>query len=171
MRVVVMGVTGCGKSSVARGLADALGAPYGDADDLHSADAVAAMAAGVPLTDEDRWPWLARVGMWLAEREDAVMACSALKRSYREALRDSAGRDLVFVHLSAPQHVLEGRVAARTRRGGHFAGTGLLASQFAILEPLAADERGVVVDVTDASVAQAVGQALAYVRGAAGEGS
>ncbi|WP_084129308.1 gluconokinase [Demequina sp. NBRC 110055] len=147
MRVVVMGVTGCGKTTVGMRLADAVKAEFKDADDLHSADAVAQMAAGVPLTDDDRWPWLARVGEWLADGEDRVVACSALRRVYRDCIRDIAGEDVVFVHLAAPQSVLEPRVRARSKRDGHFAGAGLLDSQYATLEPLEDDEVGGIVRI------------------------
>ncbi|WP_084077162.1 gluconokinase [Demequina sp. NBRC 110057] len=142
MRVVVMGVTGCGKTTVGMRLADAVKAEFMDADDLHSADAVAQMAAGVPLTDDDRWPWLARVGEWLEGTERGVIACSALRRVYRDCIRDIAGEDVVFVHLAAPQSVLEPRVRLRAKRDGHFAGAGLLDSQYSTLEPLEADEVG-----------------------------
>ena len=137
-----MGVTGCGKTTVGMRLADAVKAEFKDADDLHTADAVAQMAAGIPLTDDDRWPWLARVGEWLAGRDDAVIACSALRRVYRDCIRDIAGEDVVFVHLAAPQSVLEPRVRQRAKKEGHFAGPGLLDSQYATLEPLEDDEVG-----------------------------
>ena len=87
MHVVVMGVTGSGKTTVGLRLADQLRAQFADADDFHSPDAVAKMAADVPLTDDDRWPWLERVGEWLADGDDRVVACSALTRAYRDAIR------------------------------------------------------------------------------------
>lgn len=154
MHVVVMGVTGCGKSTVGLRLASELGAVFADADDLHSPDAVAKMAANVPLVDGDRWPWLARVGEWLAAGEDRVVACSALRRAYRDAIRDHAP-DVVFVHLWAPQPVVEARVRARAESTGHFAGTGLVESQYATLEDLEPDERGFAIDVSDATPEQA----------------
>jgi gluconokinase len=147
MRIVVMGVTGCGKSTVGARLARELAAPFADADGFHPASNVAKMTAGTPLTDEDRWPWLDRCGQWLADHDDAVMACSALRRAYRDRIRELAGEDVLFVHLAAPQSVLEPRVRERARTEGHFAGPGLLDSQYATLEDLGADERGGVVDV------------------------
>lgn len=142
-----MGVTGCGKTTVGMRLAAAMNAAFKDADDLHAADAVAQMAAGVPLTDDDRWPWLARVGEWLAGRDDAVIACSALRRVYRDRIRDLAGNDVVFIHLAAAQSVLEPRVRQRAHAEGHFAGPGLLDSQYATLEPLEDDEAGSTVPI------------------------
>jgi gluconokinase len=159
-RVVVMGVSGSGKSSVGRELAYAMGVPFADADDFHSAANVAKMAAGVPLTDDDRWPWLADVGAWLASQSGGgVVACSALKRSYRDALR-AAAPGARFVHLCGDQAVLESRVGVRREREGHFMAPGMLASQLADLEPLAPDEAGTSIDVTSLSVAGAVKRAL-----------
>ncbi len=150
-RVVVMGVSGSGKSTVGRALADALGVPFADADAFHSAANVAKMTAGVPLTDDDRWPWLADVGAWLASRaEGGVIACSALKRSYRDALRDAAP-GMRFVHLRADEALLASRMAVRREREGHFMAPGMLASQLADLEPLDPDEEGLSIDVTDRS--------------------
>jgi carbohydrate kinase (thermoresistant glucokinase family) len=147
MRVVVMGVTGCGKSSAGEAVSASLGIPFADADDFHPESNVAKMAAGIPLTDADRWPWLDAVGTWLATHPDAVMACSALKRSYRDRLRAEAGA-VSFVHLAAKKSILEERVARRTETEGHFAGTDLLDSQFATLEPLGFDEVGGTIDVS-----------------------
>ncbi len=142
MRVVVMGVTGCGKTTVGLRLAHDLKADFQDADDLHSAAAVAKMSAGVALTDEDRWPWLDSVASWLAGRDRGIVACSALRRVYRDCIRDVAGQSVVFVHLVAPQGVLEPRVRRRAELEGHFAPAGLLDSQYATLEPLDEDEVG-----------------------------
>jgi carbohydrate kinase (thermoresistant glucokinase family) len=147
MRVVVMGVTGCGKSTAGAAAAATLGIPFADADSFHPESSVAKMAAGIPLTDDDRWPWLDAVGQWLASHPDAVVACSALKRAYRDRLRVDAGA-IVFVHLAARQSVLAERVALRTATEGHFAGVDLLTSQFATLQPLAFDEVGGTIDVT-----------------------
>lgn len=150
-QVVVMGVTGCGKSTVGLLTAQALDVPFIDGDTLHPQANIDKMAQLIPLTDEDRWPWLADVGAWLADHPTGgVVACSALKHSYREAIRASAP-DAVFVHLAAPQEVLEERVRMRAIVEGHFAGPGLLDSQYAALEDLTPDERGVVIDVTAAS--------------------
>lgn len=156
LRIVVMGVSAVGKSTIGRRLADALGLPFIDADDLHSSAAIEKMASGVPLTDEDRLPWLSKCGRALSDAADgAVIACSALTRAYRDRLRVEAS-DAVFVHLHAdPVHIQE-RAAQRT---GHFMPPSLLASQLATLEPLAPDEHGVTVEAVqpvDAVVADAV---------------
>ena len=140
--VVVMGVSGCGKSSTARAVARRLGLPFLEADDLHPAQSVAKMAGGTPLTDEDRWPWLERVRRWMDERaadgEQAVVACSALRRAYRNVLR-GGGDDVLFIELDVPRAELERRLAGRRR---HFMPASLLDSQLEMLEPLGADERG-----------------------------
>ncbi|WP_233275899.1 gluconokinase [Isoptericola variabilis] len=160
--VVVVGVSASGKSTVGRALADALGAAFVDADDLHPASNVEAMAAGIPLTDEQRLPWLRAVGRAMRTETDAgrdvVVACSALRRTYRDVLREGAGHDLAFVHLTAPREVLAERIAARR---GHFMPASLLDSQLATLEPLSDDETGLVVDVTG-PVSDAVGQVTAW---------
>ncbi len=153
-----MGVTGCGKSTVARGLGELMGWEAADADDLHPESNVAKMAQGIPLTDEDRWPWLDAVGQWLAVRDDAVIACSALKRAYRDSLRRAAP-GTVFVHLAAPQEVLHERVARRLEHEGHFAGPELLDSQYAALEPLVPEERGVTLDVSHAPASAIITEA------------
>ena len=130
-----MGVSGCGKSSLGAALATALALPFTDADDLHPAANRAKMAAGQPLTDNDRWPWLQAVGAVLAA-EAGVVACSALRRSYRDLLRAAAG-PVQFLHLVAPREVITERLAARR---GHFMPIALLDSQLATLEPLAPGE-------------------------------
>lgn len=150
MRIVVMGVTGSGKTTVGMRLADALHVPFVDGDSLHSEANIALMSAGTPLTDEDRAPWLADVGAWLSERESGVVACSALRRAYRDAIRAQAP-DAVFVHLAAPESVLGPRVRRRARRDGHFARPELLVSQYDTLEPLEDDERGGRVDIVNYS--------------------
>ncbi|GAA1469285.1 gluconokinase [Microbacterium thalassium] len=144
--VVVMGVSASGKSTVAATLAARLGIPWADADDLHPAANVAKMASGTPLDDDDRRPWLAAVGARLAEGAASgglVMACSALKRTYRDQLRASCPA-AVFVHLDGSRALLAARAGARQ---GHFMPPALLDSQLAALEPLGPDERGVVVDI------------------------
>jgi carbohydrate kinase (thermoresistant glucokinase family) len=138
-----MGVSAAGKSSVASALSSRIGAPWVDADDLHPAANVAKMAAGSPLQDEDRWPWLDEVGARLADQQAVVVACSALRRIYRDRLR-VARPDAVFVHLTADRVVLASRAAARD---DHFMPPALLDSQLSTLEPLEPDERGVVIDV------------------------
>lgn len=160
MRVVVMGVTGCGKTSVGVAIATALGGEFADADAFHPAANVAKMAVGTPLTDSDRWPWLDAVGKWVGERPGRVVACSALRRGYRDVLISHAP-DAVFVHLAAPQGVLEERVRARSADTDHFAGANLLDSQYATLEALAPDEPGVTVDVSEAGVVDVTRAALA----------
>lgn len=143
-RVVVMGVTGCGKTTVGASLARRLGMPFADADEFHSASNVAKMSAGIPLDDADRWPWLRAVGTWLAAQDGGgVVSCSALRRAYRDALRERAP-DAFFVHLHGDRETVRRRVAGRA---GHFMPASLVDSQFAALEPLAADEHGVVLDL------------------------
>lgn len=142
--VVVMGVTGSGKSTVGIALAERMGVPFGDADDFHSPANVAKMRAGTPLTDVDRRPWLLAIGAWLAEHENgAVVTCSALKRVYRDTLREAAPT-ITFLHLDGDKETVRQRVGARE---GHFMPTSLVDSQFADLEPLEADEKGLVVDL------------------------
>jgi len=142
--VVVMGVTGSGKSTVGHALAERMGVPFADADDFHSPANVAKMRSGVPLTDTDRAPWLRTIGAWLAEHDGAVVTCSALKRVYRDQLRESAP-GATFLHLHGDKEAVRKRVGARP---GHFMPTSLVDSQFADLEPLGSDEQGVVVDFT-----------------------
>jgi len=144
--VVVMGVSGSGKSTVGEALAARLDLPFADADDLHPAANKDKMAAGEALSDEDRWPWLARVGEWLAQHPDGgVVTCSALKRAYRDVLRDHAPT-AYHVHLAGSRDVIAERQAGRR---GHFMPASLLDSQFDTLEPLGDDEAGIVVDVAD----------------------
>lgn len=144
-RVVVMGVSGCGKTTIGDLVARALGVRFLDGDSLHSVENVAKMAAGTPLTDEDRWPWLATVGAELSAAGPAglVLACSALRRSYRDAIRAQAP-DTVFLHLHGSREVLGARLEGRS---GHFMPAALLDSQLATLEPLDESEAGVVADI------------------------
>ena len=131
--VVLMGVSGSGKTTVGLRLAAALGAEFIDGDDLHSDAARAKMGAGHALTDEDRWPWLDRIGATLANRDKRrIVACSALKRAYRDRLRAAAGLNLRFVYLAASPQAMKARVAARR---GHYMPASLVDSQFATLEP------------------------------------
>ncbi|MEV7574630.1 gluconokinase, GntK/IdnK-type [Pseudarthrobacter sp. NPDC089323] len=152
-----MGVSGCGKTTIGDLVARELGVPFLDGDSLHPVENVAKMAAGTPLTDDDRWPWLATVGAALAQAGDGglVLACSALRRSYRDAIREQAP-DTVFLHLHGTKEVLKARTEGRT---GHFMPPALLDSQLATLEPLEADEAGFVVDIA-APVQQVVRRAL-----------
>lgn len=124
-----MGVSGCGKSSVSAALAGRLGLPYFEGDALHSPENVEKMRRGVPLTDDDRWPWLDRVAGTLAA--PAVVSCSALKRVYRDRIRQGTGGPVVFVHLAGDKALIAERMAARS---GHYMPTSLLDSQFAALE-------------------------------------
>jgi gluconokinase len=148
MTLVVMGVSGVGKTSVAVELAKATGWTCAEGDDFHPRANRDKMAAGHPLDDDDRWPWLRNLAAWIGEREaageSAVLTCSALKRSYRDLLR--RGHPSVrFVHLVAPDPLIGARIGART---GHYMPATLLQSQLRTLEPLRADEPGVEVDTT-----------------------
>lgn len=145
--VVVMGVSGCGKSTVGSRLARELGAEFIDADDLHSDDARALMSAGTPLTDDDRRPWLARVAQAAQHRNErgmpVVVACSALRRIYRDQVSDGVTYPVVYVHLAGTAELISGRMSARS---GHFMPTALLTSQLETLEPLQPDEVGITLD-------------------------
>jgi gluconokinase len=145
--VVVMGVSGSGKTTLAQGIAAAMGWPFAEGDALHPEANVAKMHAGIPLTDEDRWPWLSAIGTWLDAQIEtgrpSVVTCSALRRAYRDVLRE--GRpEVFFLHLVAGEDLVAGRVSHRT---GHYMPPSLLHSQYHSLEPLEPDEPGVVVPV------------------------
>lgn len=143
--LVVMGVSGSGKSTVAGILAGRLGWDFLEGDDLHPQANVDKMAAGQPLTDDDRMPWLALVETWITARtsrgQPAIVTCSALKRSYRDVLR---GENVVFVYLAGPPELIARRLSARV---DHYMPPSLLASQLATLEPPAPDEQVIAVDV------------------------
>lgn len=141
-----MGVSAVGKSTVGAALADRLDIPFIDADDLHSPASIEKMRAGLPLTDQDREPWLRRCGAALVVApRGSVLACSALARRYRDVLR-SVAPEAVFVHLAADRE----RVLARaTSRDGHFMPVALLTTQFDTLEPLQLDEVGLTIDATE----------------------
>lgn len=145
--LVVMGVSGCGKTVLASLLAGRLGYRFCEADDVHPPANVEKMSQGIPLTDEDRWPWLEALATWIAEQAAAghstVMACSALRRSYRDVLRTGSGRDLAFVHLEGDASTILDRMNARE----HFMPSSLLRSQLETLEPLQDDEVGVRIDL------------------------
>lgn len=142
--IVVMGVSGSGKSTVGAALAQRLRVPFGDADDFHPPANIAKMTAGEPLDDDDRGPWLGAIGEWLAAHPDGgVMSCSALKRAYRDQLRQHCP-DVRFLHLVGSVETIGRRQASRP---GHFMPASLLESQFRTLEPLEPDERGVAIDV------------------------
>jgi gluconokinase len=136
--LVVMGVSGAGKTTVAGILADRLHWDFAEGDDLHTATNVAKMSAGIPLSDEDRWPWLARVADWIRDHTVAgipgIITCSALKRVHRDRL---AGDNVVFVHVVGSQEAIAQRLAART---GHYMPASLLESQLATLEAPGEDE-------------------------------
>ena len=136
-RILIMGVSGCGKSSVGAALGERLGIPYRDGDDLHPAENVEKMSAGIPLSDADRWPWLDRVARVLHDDAPVIVGCSALRRAYRDRIRSAAGGAVRFVHLTGSREVIATRMAART---GHYMPATLLDSQFATLEPPAPDE-------------------------------
>jgi gluconokinase len=133
MIVIVMGVTGSGKTTVGRLLAEQLGWGFADADDFHSPANVEKIRGGIALDDDDRRPWLeslrAAIAGWIAEKRNVVLACSALKRSYRQEL--SVGPDVRFVYLKGSAELIAERLRSRH---GHFAGEQILASQFADLE-------------------------------------
>jgi len=161
--IVVMGVSGSGKTSAARELTRQLGWEYIEGDDLHPAANVAKMAAGTPLDDEDRWPWLRQIAEVIGAHEAAgtslVITCSALKRSYRDLLRE--GHPSVwFAHVDVPREVLAERLAQRT---GHFMPPSLLDSQLATLQRLADDEPGDVID-GNAPLVETVAEVLADLR-------
>ncbi|MFT2817578.1 gluconokinase [Leifsonia sp. A12D58] len=156
--LVVMGVSGCGKSTVAALLAGRLHWEFEEGDSLHPPANVKKMAAGHPLTDADRMPWLEKVADWIDDRhaagENGVITCSALKRSYRELLnRRHAG--VIFVYLSGSRDLIASRMAARQ---GHFMPTALLDSQFAALEEPAPDEPAVSIEIgrKPKAIAQAI---------------
>lgn len=162
VHLVVMGVSGSGKTTLARLLADRLGWPSAEADEFHPPANVAKMEAGVALTDDDRWPWLEAMRDRLTEQARAgrstVVTCSALRRAYRDVLRQATGR-VRFVHLKAPPQTIGVRLS---HRAGHFMPPSLLPSQYATLEPLGDDEDGVtvVVDVPPEEVADRALRAL-----------
>jgi gluconokinase len=145
--LVVMGVSGSGKTTVAQILAERLGWPYAEADEFHPQANIDKMSAGTPLTDDDRWPWLRAMRDWLTEQSRAgrstIVTCSALKVAYRDVLREAEGR-VRFVHLDGTIEQIGERMAGRS---GHFMPTSLLPSQFETLERLTDDEDGVVVPV------------------------
>lgn len=154
-----MGVSGSGKSRVGTGVAEHLGVRFVDGDDLHPPANVEKVSAGIPLDDDDRHPWLDAVGEWLSRNDDVggVVACSALRRRYRDQLRAHSPR-VVFVHLHGSRRLIERRQA---NRRGHFMPASLLDSQFAALQPLTGGEPGIVIDV-DQSVGRIIRAVLDY---------
>lgn len=160
--VVVMGVSGSGKSTVGRLLAGRRSVPFVEGDDFHPAANIAKMAAGLPLTDEDREPWLTGLAGWIGDTVraggSAVVSCSALKRRYRDRMRAAAPGGVWFLHLTLDREAARARV---TGRAGHFMPAGLLESQYDALEPLGADEPGLTVDAGSGSVLERAQDALA----------
>ena len=161
--LIVMGVSGSGKSTIAEALAKQLSWTCEDGDKFHPASNVAKMSAGHPLTDEDRWPWLRaiadEIGRVCETGGHVVIACSALKRAYREVLLRGRG-DVRFVFLDGSQALIADRLA---KRKGHFMPAGLLDSQFKTLEPPQADEHSITVSI-DASVETIVNNIVAQLR-------
>jgi gluconokinase len=161
--LIVMGVSGSGKTTVGEHLASRLGWPYADADQFHPPSNIAKMSAGHPLTDEDRWPWLKAIADEIdrlsAAHERAVVACSALRRVYRDILVH--GRpDIGVVYLQGTQALIAERLS---RRKGHFMPPGLLASQFKTLEPPTSDERPITASI-DAPVDAIVDDILSQLK-------
>lgn len=148
--LIVMGVSGCGKSTVGQALGAALEWEFRDGDAFHPPANVAKMKSGAPLTDEDRWPWLDAIARYIdetrAQSGHAIIACSALKRVYRDRLK-GARPDVTFVHLAGSKELIEARMAARQN---HFMPLGLLDSQFATLEAPSDDEGAMIVSVAGA---------------------
>jgi gluconokinase len=161
LRVVIMGVSGCGKSSVGEGLAARLGIPYRDGDDLHPVANVEKMRAGIPLTDDDRWPWLDQVVAVLAKEAPVIVGCSSLRRVYRDRLRAGAGGPVRFIHLSGSRDLIAARMAERK---GHYMPPSLLASQFAALEAPGPDE-ALTVDI-DQPLATLIDAIASHLQGA-----
>jgi carbohydrate kinase (thermoresistant glucokinase family) len=147
--VVVMGVSGSGKTTVGQLLAQRAGWPFLDADDLHPPRNLLKMQAGTPLTDADRWPWLGQVAEWIAQHANAgcVVACSALKRAYRDLMRE-ADPGLRLVYLQAEREQITERI---NHRAGHFFPLTLVAAQFADLEPPTPDEDPITIPIGQTS--------------------
>jgi gluconokinase len=147
--IVVMGVAGSGKTTIASGLAEHLGVPFVEGDSLHPAANVKKMASGTPLTDEDRWPWLKAIGERMeVERmtgHGVVVSCSALKRSYRDCLRKEVHGKVHFILLDGSRELISERMK---KRKGHFMPPALLDSQFATLERPTPDEHAVILDIS-----------------------
>ena len=146
--IVVMGVSGAGKSTVGRLVAAQFGCPFRDADSFHPKANIEKMSRGEPLTDDDRWPWLQAIAAWIAEHRAAgttcVVTCSALKRVYRDIVTNNQNADVRLVYLKGDFDLIEARLKARH---GHFMPPALLRSQFAALEEPDADEHAIRVSV------------------------
>ena len=159
LRLIVMGVSGCGKSTMASALGERLGLDMVDGDDLHLPESVAKMRAGIALQDADRWPWLDRIGAYLAQAQSPgrVVACSALKRAYRDRIRLHAG-EVCFLFLHGDFELIQNRMQQRV---GHYMQPGLLTSQFQALEIPQTDESDVITLPITEPVADLLTQALA----------
>lgn len=159
--VVVMGVSGSGKTTIGRGITEATGFEFAEADEFHSPENIAKMEAGTPLTDDDRWPWLEDLAAWMEARSQAgastVITCSALRRTYRDVLRDGPP-SVDFLHLDGPAEVIAARME---HREGHFMPTSLLQSQIDTLEALEPDESGIILDLRRPPE-ELIAQALAW---------
>ncbi len=142
--IVVMGVSGCGKSSVGRLLADYLQAEFIEGDELHSPANIAKMQAGIALNDDDRWPWLDAIGNRLVAVPKVVVSCSALRKTYRDRLRISTGRPLKFICLHGPRQLLFDRMSARQN---HYMPAALLDSQLTTLEMPTEEDDAIIVDI------------------------
>ena len=143
--MVLMGVAGCGKTTIGEALAKRIGCVFLDGDRFHPEANVAKMSRGEPLTDADRWPWLETIACEMAGREGMVAGgCSALKRAYRQAITTAAGEPVLFIHLAGSRALIEARMQART---GHFMPVTLLDSQFSALEPPGEDENAIAVAI------------------------
>ena len=158
LRLIVMGVSGCGKSTMATALSERLGLDMVDGDDLHLPESVAKMRSGIALQDADRWPWLDRIGQYLDQEhpQGRVVACSALKRVYRDRIREKAG-DVCFVFLDGDYDLIAQRMRQRV---GHYMQPGLLDSQFRTLEKPETDEADVITLPITETVQDMVTQAL-----------
>jgi len=161
--IVVMGVSGAGKSTVGRLIAARLGCPFRDADSFHPAANIEKMSRGEPLTDEDRWPWLRAIAAWIAQHRAAqttcVVTCSALKRAYRDIVTDHQRADVRLIYLKGEFALIDARLKGRT---GHFMPPGLLRSQFDALEEPASEEHTITVsiDATPKEIAERVLESL-----------
>lgn len=158
LRLIIMGVSGCGKTTLATALSERLGLAMVDGDDLHLPESVAKMRSGIALQDADRWPWLDRIGTYLSQAHESgrVVACSALRRVYRDRIREQAG-EVCFVFLDGDFDLIEQRLQQRV---GHYMQPGLLDSQFRTLEKPQADETDVIPLAITEPVQNMVAQAL-----------
>jgi gluconokinase len=157
---VVMGVASCGKTSVGEALAVCLGARFTEGDKLHPPANIEKMSAGIPLDDQDRWPWLAEVGKSLSGNSGRIASCSALKKIYRQRIAEAAGRPVAFIFLDGTRELLAERIANRT---GHFMPPSLLDSQLKTLEPPGPEERALRLDIAN-PVPELVSAAAAWLR-------